>query len=166
MLAEEQGTEDKLLALSLLLLVVEEVVVVPAPADTTSELLLVEKVLALGLDCPPFAVLAFIPISSHECFEWFGYWTTTALSTPAPFLLLLFPEKLLLLLGYFREHTQSTQLDYKELPSAVCVSVLTHLLIAKTCVWLFSHQLNQKSHFLTAHIRDGAQYESTQQITR
>lgn len=37
----------------------------PAPADTTSELLLVEKVLALGLDCPPFAVLAFIPISFH-----------------------------------------------------------------------------------------------------
>lgn len=35
----------------------------PAPADTTSELLLVEKVLARGLDCPPFAVLAFIPIS-------------------------------------------------------------------------------------------------------
>lgn len=37
----------------------------PAPADTTSELLLVENVLALGLDCPPFAVLAFIPISFH-----------------------------------------------------------------------------------------------------
>lgn len=67
----EQGTEDKLLALSLLLLAVRKevvvvVVAVPAPADTTSELLLVEKVLALGLDCPPFAVLAFIPISSHE----------------------------------------------------------------------------------------------------
>lgn len=36
----------------------------PAPADTTSELLLVENVLARGLDCPPFAVLAFMPILS------------------------------------------------------------------------------------------------------
>lgn len=34
----------------------------PAPADTTSELLLVENVLARGLDCPPFAVLALMPI--------------------------------------------------------------------------------------------------------
>lgn len=41
----------------------------PAPADTTSELLLVENVLALGLDCPPFAVLAFIPISFHTIRE-------------------------------------------------------------------------------------------------
>lgn len=36
----------------------------PAPADTTSELLLVENVLARGLDCPPFAVLALMPILS------------------------------------------------------------------------------------------------------
>lgn len=39
----------------------------PAPADTTSELLLVENVLARGLDCPPFAVLAFMPILSAAC---------------------------------------------------------------------------------------------------
>lgn len=71
---EEQGIKDKLRARCLLLLVVvvvvmEEEFVVPAPPDTMSELLLVEKVLALGLDCPPFAVLAFIPISSHESTE-------------------------------------------------------------------------------------------------
>lgn len=74
----------------------------PAPADTTSELLLVENVLALGLDCPPFAVLAFIPISSHA--KRARSRRRLPLPPPQSHWIILF----LLLLVYFRES------DYKE----------------------------------------------------
>lgn len=87
------------------------VVVVPAPADTTSELLLVEKVLALGLDCPPFAVLAFIPISSHECSEGFRFLAN---------LVVVFDDDCCsLLLGGSCFRTRTRRADYKELPLAL-----------------------------------------------
>lgn len=104
-----------------------------------------ENVLALGLDCPPFAVLAFIPISSHECVsECSGYWvddSRAALSALTP----NFSSLLLLLLRLFlrqdscccstpplpeaRKHarTQSALLDYKEHFLLLFASaVLTH----------------------------------------
>lgn len=97
----------------------------PAPADTTSELLLVENVLALGLDCPPFAVLAFIPISFH----------TKGKALPVSFLGRRSDtpgDKSLLVLGsdsssagtHFREP------DYKELPAARSPPFFSDLLLA------------------------------------
>lgn len=91
------------------------VVVLPAPADTTSELLLVEKVLALGLDCPPFAVLAFIPISSHECSEGFRFLAKLPPRRSRRCLLQCTPTGWLLLLLAGPEPRRA---DYKELPLA------------------------------------------------